>query len=289
MEFRQDPEGGIYKSPYYIPPKIDSDIPVTQAQIDEWNQVFIDVLKEDPFFGKAPAAPADASGGTTALAALKGTTGVNATQFTMDGISGSQFDLGLPIYVQLKGSMHQGKSMDGVIGLVAYELGNSVVGIIQSYTNSGAGFSSGSRHMESSIVAAHSFGAAFVEAQFGSVSATNVNTKDWSDLRSQVKLGIDTPYGAPPFVQLTHRDFGSTSDTAAYVGFEIANAEFKADTYAFSTNLLAKAGHHSAHGATGSIDWTAALTLNSGVGFNTNLNLSSAAESKTAFNVSIDR
>jgi hypothetical protein len=285
-EFRQDPLGN--NNIDYTPSKIDSDIPVTQAQIDEWNQVFIDALKQDPFFGKAPTVPADTSGSVSTLAALKGTTGVNATQFTMNGISGSQVDLGLPMYVQLKGAMDQGKSTDGVTGLVACKLGNSVVGVIQSYANSGAGFSSDSRHMESSIVAAHSFGAAFVEAQFGSVSATDVNYKDWSGVRSQVKLGIDTPFGAP-FVQLTHRDFGKSSDTAAYIGFEIANAEFKADTYAFSTTLLTKVGHHSVHGATGSIDWTAALNLNSGVAFNANLTIGSSTESKAAFAISLDR
>jgi hypothetical protein len=90
-------------------------------------------------------------------------------------------------------------------------------------------------------------------------------------------------------VQLTHRDFGHTSDTAGYVGFEIANSEFKAESYAFSTSLLTKVGHHSVHGATGSIDWTAALNLNCGVAFNTHLTLGSALESKAAFNLSLDR
>jgi hypothetical protein len=98
------------------------------------------------------------------------------------------------------------------------------------------GFTADSRHLESSIIAAHSFGLMFVEGQFGSVSATDVNFKNWSGVRSQLRLGIDTPFGAP-FVQLTHRDFGHTADTAGYVGFEIANTEIKTDTYAFSTSL----------------------------------------------------
>jgi 1-acyl-sn-glycerol-3-phosphate acyltransferase len=44
--------------------------------------------------------------------------------------------------------------------------------------------------------AAHSFGFVFVEGQFGSVSASDVNFQDWSGLRSQVRVGIDTPVGA---------------------------------------------------------------------------------------------
>ena len=301
-EFRP---GAVNSGSFSVPPKIDSDIPVTQAQIDEWNQVFIDALKADPFFGKDEEAsdfdprkygsygnnadsPTDASGSASALAALKGKSGIAATSLMVNGVSGSRIDLGLPVYVQLKGSMDQGKSSDGMTGLVAYKLGNSVFGVVQSYANSGTGFTADSRHLESSIIAAHSFGLMFVEGQFGSISASDVNFKDWSGVRSQLRLGIDTPFGAP-FIQLTYRDFGHTSDTAGYVGFEIANTEIKTDTYAFSTSLLTKVGHHSVHGATGSIDWTAALNLNSGVAFTTNLTLGSAAESKAAFNLSLDR
>jgi hypothetical protein len=236
----------------------------------------------------APTAPADSSGSTSALAALKGKSGMDATQFIVNGVSGSQIDLELPMYVQLKGSVDQGKSTTGMTGLVAYKLGSSVLGVIQSYDNSGAGFTADSRHLESSIVAAHSFGLLFVEGQFGSISATDVNFNNWSGVRSQVRLGIDTPFGAP-FVQLTHKDFGHTSDTAGYVGFEIANSEFKAASYAFRTSLLTKVGHHSVHGATGAIDWTAALNLNSGVAFTTHLTLDSALESKAAFTLSLDR
>ena len=268
-EFRPTPANA---ASFYVPPKIDSDIPVTQAQIDEWNQVFVDTLKEDPFFGKELAAPTDASGSTAALSALKGKSGIDSTQFTVNGVAGSQIDLGLPVYVQLKGSVDQDKSTTGMTGLITYKLGNSVLGVVQSYANSGAGFSADSRQLESSIVAAHSFGLMFVEGQFGSVSATDVNFKDWTGVRSQVRFGIDTPFGAP-FIQLTHRNFGHMSDTVGYVGFELANTEFKADTYAFSTSALTKIGHHSVHGATGSIDWTAALNLNSGVVFTTNLTL----------------
>ena len=261
------------------------------AEYRTWLEIVASELKADPFFKQffeAPIAPTDSSGATSALSALKGKSGVDATQLMVNGISGSTVDLGLPIYVQLKGSVDQGKSTTGMTGLVAYKLGNSVLGVIQSYANSGTGFNTDSRQLESSIIAAHSFGLVFVEGQFGSVSASDVNFKDWSGLRSQVRFGVDTPFGAP-FVQLTHRDFGSTSDTAGYVGFEIATTEFKADTYSFSTSLLTKVGHHSIHRTTGSIDWTAALNLNSGVAFNTNLTLGSALESKAAFNLSLDR
>jgi hypothetical protein len=270
---REESESRSFDLSYFpVPPAIQStDEIIPESTLKEWNQLFLEVLKNDPYFkplfGIAPVAPTDSSGSTSALAALNGKSGVDSTQLMMNGVSGSHLDLGLPVYVHLKGSMDQGKSTTGMTGLVAYKLGNFALGVIQSYANSGTGFTSDSRQLETSIIAAHSFGLVFVEGQFGSISATDINFKNWSGVRSQVRLGIDTPFGAP-FVQLTHRDFGHTSDTAGYMGFEIANTEFKADTYAFSTSLLTKVGHHSVHGSTGSIDWTAALNLNSGVAFN---------------------
>ncbi|MDP3936150.1 MAG: hypothetical protein Q8Q56_04100, partial [Alphaproteobacteria bacterium] len=62
--------------------------------------------------------------------------------------------------------------------------------------------------------------------------------------------------------------------------------EFKTESYAFSTSVLTKLGHHSAHGATGSIDWTAALNVKSGVAFTTHLTLGSSTDPNAGFNVS---
>ncbi|MDP3936152.1 MAG: hypothetical protein Q8Q56_04110, partial [Alphaproteobacteria bacterium] len=148
IEYVLDNKNRLNLSSHYIPPKIDSDIPVTQAQIDEWNQVFVDAFKQDPFFKQffeAPVAPADTSGSTSALAVLKGNSGVDATQMRVNGVSGSKIHLGLPMVVQLKGSVNQANSTDGMTGLVAYKLGNSVLGVIQSYANSGTGFNPDSR------------------------------------------------------------------------------------------------------------------------------------------------
>lgn len=114
-------------APDFVNPK--SGIAVPENLIKEWSQVFIDTLKEDPFFKKfidSPAAPTDSSGSTSALAALKGKSGVDTTQLMVNGISGSHVDLGLPMFVQLKGSVDQSKATTGMTGLVAYKVGNSV-------------------------------------------------------------------------------------------------------------------------------------------------------------------
>lgn len=282
--------GGVHTFYFPAPPAIQStDEVIPEATLKEWSQVFIDVLKEDPYFKpffETPLAPADASGSISALAALRGASGIDAIQFTVNGISGSQIDLEIPMYIRLKGSVDQNKSTALNSGFFAYSLGNTVLGVIQSYANSGEGFNGDSYQSESSIVAAHSFGLAFVEVQVGSVWGSDINRNNWSGVRSQSRVGINTPLGAP-FIQVTYRDFGEISDKSGYIGFEIANTEFKIDTYTFSASLLTKVGHHSVHGLTGSIDWTSTLNLKSGVSVNMSLNLGSVSEDKAEFNLSI--
>jgi hypothetical protein len=275
-EFRQDPTGK--NSDRYIPPKIDSDIPVTQAQIEEWNQVFIDALKEDPFFGKQMSVPADTSGNASALNALKGKVGVDAIALRVDGVLGSQMDLGLPVYVQLKGDVDHSKTTDGITGLVAYRFGNTAVGAIQSYSNE-----SETSHTETSLVAAQALGNMYIEGQLGTVSF-----EGGSGMRSQVRLGVDTPYGMP-FVQLTHRDFGALSDTAAYVGLEVSGLALKTADYTFSTELLTKAGHHSVNGSVGVIEGSAKLSFSHGLSVDTELSFGSNTSSKLSLNVAFEQ
>jgi hypothetical protein len=263
---------------------------ISDAQLAEWNQVFVDEFKKDPFFRQffEPAAVSDGSGSVSLLSARRGSTGVDALAFNVNGVSGSKVDLGLPMYVQLKGSVDHGKSTNLTTGTVAYKLGNTVVGAIQSYANSGTGFGSEGRQLETSIVASHSFGSFFIEGQLGSVSATDVRFKDWSGIRSQVTVGVDTSW-VSPFVQVTHRDFGNTTDTATYAGFQMDISELNADTYAFSTHLFTKVGHHSVHGLIGALEWSGSLTLTSGVSFTSHLTLGAAAEPSAALNLTLDR
>jgi hypothetical protein len=263
---------------------------VSNEQAVEWNQTIIDALKADPFFKQffEAAALSDGSGTVSLSGARKGSTGIDAVALNVNGISGSHVELGLPLYVQLKGSVDHGKSTNLTTGTVAYKLGNTVVGAIQSYANSGTGFGSEGRQLETSVVASHSFGSFFIEGQLGSVSATDVRFKDWSGVRSQVTLGVDTQW-VSPFVQLTHRDFGDRTDTATYAGFQMDISELNADTYAFSTHLFTKIGHHSVHGLTGALEWSGSLTLTSGVSFTTNLSLGTMAEPSAGLTFTLDR
>jgi hypothetical protein len=233
------------------------------------------------------------------------TTGlVDGRAFNMNGVTGQSVELGLPLFVQLKGDVSSAKSTEAATGSVAYRLGNTVIGAIQGYANSGAGFGTDSRQLETSVVASHSFGSFFVEGQIGTVSANDVHISDWSGDRSQVTLGLDTEF-VSPFVQLTHRQLDRSgldlSETTGYVGLDIDIAKLAADTYSVDTRLLAKAGYGSkawsagskdlgsTTGFSGSVEWSASLNLNSGVTFSSNLALDTLAGSSAAVNVSLDR
>jgi hypothetical protein len=270
-------------------PKTDSDVIVTQAQIDEWNQIFIDALAQDPFFSQffRPQTLPDATGSVSLLAARTGKTGLDAVRLTVNGVPGSHMDLGLPVFVQLKGSVDQGKSTNLTTGTVAYKLGNTLVGAILTYSNSGSGFGVDGRQLETSIVASHSFGSFFIEGQLGSISATDVHFKDWSGSRAQLTVGIDTSW-VSPFIQVSYRNLNNQSDTAVYGGLEVDLSEFRTDGYTVSTHLLTKAGYSNVKGTTGAVEWSSTLTLNSGVSFSTNFTLGTAAEPSAGLTFKLD-
>lgn len=78
-------------------------------------------------------------------------------------------------------------------------------------------------------------------------------------------------------------------------------ASLTADTYALTTRLTTKVGYGEKHwkdtekalgstrGIAGSVTWSAALNLNSGVSFTTNLNLDTASGSNAGLNISLNR
>ncbi len=249
--------------------------------------------------------PGDVSGNTSLRQARTAATGlVDSSAFKMNGVAGQSIELGMPLFVQLKGDVSSAKATEAATGSVAYRLGNTVIGAIQGYANSGAGFGIDSRQLETSVVASHSFGSFFVEGQIGSVSATEVHNSNWSGLRSQITLGLDTEF-VSPFVQLAHRQLDRSgldlNETTAYVGLDAEVAKLAADTYSIDTRLLAKAGYGSkawslgsndlgsTTGFSGSVEWSSSLNLNSGVTFSSNLALDTVSGSSAAVNVSLDR
>ena len=238
--------------------------------------------------------------------ARMGTNGsVDLRSVKLNGVAGQSVELGMPLFVQLKGDVSSAKATEAATGSVAYRFGNTEIGAIQGYANSGDGFGIDSRQLETSVVASQSFGSFFIEGQIGSVSATDVHLSDWSGLRSQVTIGLDTEF-VTPFVQLTHRQLDRSgvfdlSETTAYVGLDVDVAKLAVDAYSIDTRLLAKVGYGSKDwsagskdvgsttGFSGSVEWSTSLNLNSGVAFSSNLALDTTAGSSAGLTVSLDR
>lgn len=273
-----------------MPTKIPSDIEVSDTQIEEWNQVFVDALKADPFFKDfADArAPADSSGSLALHAGRTGRLGMDATGLNLHGVQGSYIDLGLPVYIQLKGTVDGHTHTTDSQSVVAYRIGNALIGAAHTYANTGVGFGVNGRQSETSVVASYNFGACFVEGQLGHVSAKDINFKDWSGVRSQLTLGYDFNWGAP-FVQAVHRDFGKTTDTAAYAGVEVNLSEIKGDTYTFTTNGVFKVGYHSKHDMVGMLELRGSLNLNNGISFSSNLTLGTLAETTAGLCINLSQ
>ncbi len=247
----------------------------------------------------------DISGNLSLRQARTSATGsADLRAFNVNGAGGESIALGMPLFVQLKGDVSSSKATEAATGSVAYRLGNTVIGAIQGYANSGDGFGIEGRQFETSVVASHSFGSFFIEGQLGTVSATDVHSSNWKGLRSQVTLGLDTEF-VSPFVQLTHRQLDRSgldlNQTTGFVGLDMDVAKLKADSYSVDARLTAKVGYGekawsvkatdlgSTTDVSGSVEWAGSLNLNSGVKFTTNLGLDTVAGSSAAVNVSLDR
>jgi hypothetical protein len=224
---------------------------------------------------------------------------------SVSGVSGDTVTLGLPLFVQMKGSVDSGKTTEAALGSVAYRLGNTVVGALQAYANRGVGFGLEGQQFESSVMMSHSFGSVFLEGQLGSVSASDVHFSDWLGLRSQVTLGLDTAY-VSPFVQVTYRQLDrdghhQLKDTTASVGLDMDISSLSGDTYHIDSRLLTKVGYGEkawsqgsrdlghVTGLQGSVEWSASLNLNSGITFSTSLGLDTVLGSNAGITVRLEQ
>ena len=233
-----------------------------------------------------------------------GKSGLDARNLSLNGVSADRIDLEMPLFVELKGNITSAKTTDALTGSVAYRLGNTVIGAIQAYANSGAGFGTEGHQLETSMLVSHNVGAFFIEGQLGGVSGDQVHISDWSGMRAQVTVGVDTQF-VSPFVQVTHRQLDrnemfALNETAAYIGLDMDIGAIKTEAYTLNSRLLSKVGYGalnwnegskflgSTTGFSGSVEWSGALCLNSGVRFNTHLNLDATSKVSIGLHVSVE-
>lgn len=236
--------------------------------------------------------------------ARMGKSGLDARNLSLGGVSGDRIDLEMPLFVQVNGNITSAKTTDALTGSVAYHLGNTVIGAIQAYANSGVGFGIEGHQLETSMLVSHNVGAFFIECQLGTVSADQVHISDWSGMRAQVTVGVDTQF-ASPFLQVTHRQLDrnemiSLNETTAYVGLDMDIGAFKTEAYTLNSRLLSKVGYGALNwnegskflgattGFSGSVEWSGALCLNSGISFSTHLNLDTTSKVSIGLQVSVE-
>ncbi len=239
-------------------------------------------------------------------AARRGVSGIDVSAFRLNGQRSEKVIFNVPLFVKLDGFVESEKSINAT-GIVATKLGNTIVGISYAYANDGVGFLSNSFQSETSIIASHSFGALFIEAQFGAVNAENVKKSDFSGNRTQITLGFDTTH-ISPFVQVLHRSFergglvrSQALDTMVSLAIDMALVNYAADTYTIDTYLTAKAGFArevmtgpdlnlgNSSKFNGSLEFSGTLSLNSGVSFSTNLEFGRVNASGASLNMSLSR
>jgi|GEM_PF-3020167 len=212
---------------------------------------------------------------------------VDFSQLTVNGESGSQLNLQLPIHIKLKGSVNESKSTQGLTGVFAYKLNNTLIGLIHGYANESNNLNSSLNHHESSVVISRLFGKAYIEGQVGFVKSETYRYEVKGE-RYQIALGYDFQ-AFTPFVQATVRNLNDRTEQAAYAGCEFDIMNIVTNGYRISGHLTLKGGHHSFKGAVGSIEGSGSLKLNDGLNIQAGLTVSNQDTPHANFGFSINQ
>ncbi len=303
---------GAEKEPWWeFNPELDADGNPIVAEINPFAGLFdgldLDGIDTTPSVSALAAGmPTTLSHSSSRNARVSSQGALDLRAFSANGNNGQLFNLNLPVHISLTGGLDASKSTSLTSGTASYKLGNTLIGISQGYANSGNGFEANGSQFESSALLSHSWKGAFIEAQFGSVSATNLHDSAWEGSQSMLTLGVDTNFYLSPFVQFHSRTLNrdqlfTLNDTTVSLGLELDIAKLTIDSYSIDTRLVAKAGygtHHwsndtkdigSTRGFDGSVEWSGSLNLHSGVSFTSNLSLGSNLGASTALNFSLNR
>jgi hypothetical protein len=214
--------------------------------------------------------------------------GVALNQFALDGNTLNQsYALNMPLRIDLKGSITSGKSSD-VVGSVTYNLNGTVMGVVQSYSNTV------DLHAETSVLLSQSIGNFFIEAQAGYVGVREGQFSGWEGQRYQATFGCDAAV-VSPFIQVEYRPlsngFSTLNATGVYVGLESDVMTVELVDATFTSSVLAKVGYESTHetmlgqslkpnqSAAAFVEWKAGLKLSQGFEVKSALTLGSKDQS----------
>lgn len=271
-----------------LPQKEADDQPVSQEQIDAWNQIFFDVFKDDAFLKDHytfPTPSNDQSADVSTSASRNPTTGVNAQNLTLNGNELGNLQFNLPIDCQLAGNIN-GTTTENLSALTTYKAGNTVVGYIHTYDNT-ARTPHTQFHTENSLLLTQCFASCFVEVQLGQTSNKQPHVEHVGT-RAQLKLGADTPWGTP-FAQLTHRNLDNYTDTTSYAGWELSKLAYASDNSTLTFNVIGKVGYHSQKGYVNTLNTTTTFSTSSGLTVSTGLRINADHTANVKFNLSLTR
>lgn len=214
----------------------------------------------------APSALALSSGALHTLssgltfAARQHAQGIDATNLTLNGTSGSNLQLNLPVYLNLAGALSAAKTTENLSATASYYVTpNTSVGIQHTYANAGEGFAATSYQTESNAIISHTFNSVFVEGGFGYVAANQVHAHQVNGTQTYAKVGIDAANGFfSPFVQLTYRNLNQDAEfnlehTGYAIGLDstLANITTYAYTLTGGISLKTTYVHHNWHNLSG--------------------------------------
>lgn len=272
-------------NPGQIPLKKDSDVIVTDAQIEAWNAIIENELKKDAFFGNALLE--DATSGAS-LRLSRSSRHPHKGLLHVDIPSNeASTGLNIPLTIQHTGNLftHNNSALNfNHLTSIAYTHKNIVMGVIHANQTVSQHHLT-AQQSESSVAASIQHNKVFLEAQLGYVTNSKMGVLANNGMRSQVTVGYDFQHYTP-FIQVISRTLKVNNDLQALAGIDVDFTPQALSSYAITTKAIAKIGHNSLSGLTASLTSKLNLHLSNATQLSAALSLASNnAEVQVHFNL----
>lgn len=270
---------------------------ISHEQTTEWNNVFIEAFRDDPFFKayveRYEAKKREVKDVSTTLSlagARKHKAGLNTSKLCVHNEWGSFTQTDMPVYVELTGDIHHNAECN-LAAIVMYHLNGWMLGGIYGQSTSKLNTRFSAQGHELSAVLGYNMKNIFVETQVGGVWGKGMQG-DVNGFRTQLRVGYDTEI-ISPFIEFGMKNIGHTKQVgkSVCVGCEMdilcsGNIHRK-----ISSKLIAKLAVYNsevrAKDLAGYINWVGMYHLNDADTVIAGLTLDHLSESKIniGFNV----
>lgn len=271
--------------PGYVPLKKDTDVIVTDAQIEAWSAIIENELKKDAFFGNALLEDAT-SGASLRLSRSSRHPHKGLLHVDIPSNEASTV-LNIPLTIQHTGNLftHNNSALNfNHLTSIAYTHKNIVMGVIHANQTVSQHHLT-TQQSESSVAASIQHNKVFLEAQLGYVTNSKMGVLANNGMRSQLTVGYDFQHYTP-FIQVISRTLKVNSDLQALAGIEVDFTPQALSSYAITTKATAKIGHNSLSGLTASLTSKLNLHLSNATQLSAALSLASNnAEVQVHFNL----